>query len=253
MNNQPDVGIGTATSLQRRSLISALAIAGIVGPLLFVLIVIVQSVLQPDYGQVELPISALAAWPGGWLQSTNFFVFGILTIAFAIGLHLGVRPSRAGALGPALLVLSGVGLLIAGAFPWREVEGDFVVPAGHRLGAILSFLGAGSGLIVVSRRMAADPKWGGVATYALASGIAIVVLFVVTFALVMPPGAPLHSWGGFVQRVTLLVWFPCTVVLALTIHAPPPEPPVDGFPGRKILGQKPPRATALQDVDEGSV
>src|SRR5919205_2064605 len=136
MNNHPDVGIGAAPGLQRRSLISGLAIAGIVGPFLFVLIVIVQSVLHPDYSQLELPISALAAWSGGWLQSANFFVFGILTIAFAIGLHLGVRPSRAGALGPTLLMLSGVGLLIAGAFPWREVEGDFVVPAGHRPGGI---------------------------------------------------------------------------------------------------------------------
>ena len=217
MNNHPDVGIGTAPGLQRRSLISGLAIAGIVGPFLFVLIVIVQSVLHPDYGQLELPISALAAWPGGWLQSANFFVFGILTIAFAIGLHLGVRPSRAGALGPALLVLSGVALLIGATFPWREVGGGFVVPAGHRLGAILTFLGTGSGLIVVSRRMAADPRWRGVATYALASGIAIVVLFVATSALVIPPGAPLYSWAGLVQRVTLAVWFPCTVVLALRL------------------------------------
>jgi hypothetical membrane protein len=217
MNNQPDVGIGPAPSLQRRSVISVLATTGIVGPFLFVLIVIVQSLLHPDYSQVELPISALAAWPGGWVQSANFFVFGLLTIAFAIGLHLGVRPSRAGAIGPTLLVLSGVGLLIAGAFPWREVEGDFVVPAGHFLGALLSFLGTGSALIVLSRRMTADPRWRGVAPYTLGSGIAIVVLFVATFALVIPPSAPLHSLGGLVQRVTLAVWFPCTVVLALKL------------------------------------
>lgn len=203
--------------LERREIISALAVAGIASPIVFVLVVIVQSVLHPDYSQVKLPISALAAWPGGWVQNANFVVFGMLMIAYAIGLHLGVRPSRAGVIGPTLLVLSGVGLLIAGAFPWREVEGDFVVPAGHLLGALLSFLGAGIGLIVVSRRMAADPRWRGLATYALMSGIAIVVLFVATFALVIPPGAPLHSWGGLVQRVTLLVWFPCTVVLALRL------------------------------------
>jgi hypothetical protein len=63
----------------------------------------------------------------------------------------------------------------------------------------------------------ADPRWRGVATYGLASGIAIVALFVMTFALVVPPDAPLHSWGGLVQRVTLAVWFPRTVVLALRL------------------------------------
>ena len=198
-------------------MIAALAAAGIAGPIIFVLVVIVQSLLHPDYSQVKLPISALAAWPGGWLQSVNFVIFGLLMISFAIGLHLGVRPSRAGVIGPALLVLSGVGLMIAGFFPWRNANGDFVDLAGHLLGALLSFLGAGSGLIAVSRRMAADPRWRVVATYALASGIAIVILFVATFALVIPSGALLHSSGGLVQRVTLLVWFPCTVVLALRL------------------------------------
>ena len=210
-------GYRNCPGLERRSVIRLLATAGIVGPILFVMVVIVQSLLHPDYSQLELPISALAAWPGGWVQSVNFFVFGLLTIAYAIGLHLGVRQSRVGVLGPALLVLGGVGLLIAGIFPWREVEGDFVVPAGHLLGALLSFLGTGSGFIVLSRRMAADPRWRGVATYTLLSGIAIVVLFVVTFVLVIPPGAPLHSLGGLVQRLTLAVWFPCTVVLALKL------------------------------------
>ncbi len=203
--------------LERRQVVATLAVAGIAGPIMFVVVVAAQSLVHLDYSQVKLPISALAAWPGGWVQDANFVVFGLLTVLFAIGLHLGVRRKRAAVIGPGLLMLSGVGLLIAGAFPWKAVDGDFVVPAGHLLGALLVFLGTGSGFIVVSRRMAADPRWRGVATYALLSGIAIVALFVATFALVIPPGAPVHSWGGLVQRVTLAVWFPCTVVLALRL------------------------------------
>jgi len=210
-------GEGADYGLERRQVIAALAVAGIAGPLTFLLVVLVQSLLHPDYSQVALPISALAAWPGGWVQNVNFIVFGLLMIAYAIGLHLGVRPSRVGVIGPALLMLSGVGLIVAGLFPWRDIDGDFIVPAGHLLGALLSFLGAGTGFIVVSRRMAADPRWRSVATYALASGIAIAILFVATFALVIPPEAPLHSWGGLVQRVTIVVWFACTVILALRL------------------------------------
>jgi hypothetical membrane protein len=211
------VGEEPAQVSEWRAVVAALAAAGVAAPIVFTVIVIVQSLLHPDYSHVALPISALAAWPGGWVQNVNFVVFGLLMSAYAIGLHLGVRPNRGGVIGPSLLVLSGVGLMIAGSFPWRDVDGAFIVPVGHILGAFMSFLGAGSGLIVMSRRMTGDPRWRSVATYALTSGIAIAVLFLATFALAVPPDAPLHPWGGLPQRVTIAVWFPCTIILALRL------------------------------------
>ena len=49
----------------------ALALAGIIGPIWFTTLVVVQRWLLPDYSHVRLPISALAAWPTGWLQNVN--------------------------------------------------------------------------------------------------------------------------------------------------------------------------------------
>lgn len=193
---------------------ATLAIAGIAAPILFLALVIVQSVLQPDYSHLALPISALAAWPTGWIQNLNFYLFGVLMAAYAIGLHRGVHPSRRGVVGPVMLMLSGAGLVIAGIFPWRMVDGSLVVPAGHRVGAVFAFLGAGLGLIIVSRRMTTDPRWRGVAGYALASGLTIVALFVMTGVLSLPDDGPLHAWAGLLQRMVLGVWFPCTIVLA---------------------------------------
>jgi len=86
----------------------------------------------------------------------------------------------------------------------------------HR-GLLITFLGAGIGLIMMSRRMAGDPRWRRVTTYALATGIAVLMLLLAGAGLERPPGAPLHpSWGLF-QWVLLAVWFPCTVVLALRL------------------------------------
>lgn len=210
---KPGTQAGGRTSTAR-----VLALAGIAGPLLFTAAFILQGFLRPGYSHVAEPVSALATGPNGWIQDLNFLVWGPLMIAYAVGLHLGIRRSRYGLAGPALLVLSGIGLVVAGIFPARDATGAFSVGPGHLTGALLTFLGAGTGLIAISRRMTGDAQWRGAARYALACGIAIVVLFLVTVRLAVPEGAPLHDWVGLLQRATLAVWFPCTIFLALKLR-----------------------------------
>ena len=204
--------------LERGSMIAALAAAGIAGPIIFGVVGLVQSVLRQDHSLVEHPISALAAGNSDWIQNVNFLLFGLLMIAFAVGLHLGVRPCRWGVVGVAFLVLSGIGLVWGGVFPATDATGAFdETRVLHIPGFIMTFLGGGIGLIVMSRRMARDPRWQSVATYALATGIAMLVLILVGGGLVRPPGAPLHAWLGLFQWVLLAVWFPCTIILALRL------------------------------------
>jgi len=209
---------GASHVLERGSTIAALAAAGVAGPIIFAVVALVQSVLRQDHSLVEHPISALAAGTSGWVQNVNFLLFGLLMIAFAVGLHLGVRPSRWGWVGLAFLVLSGMGLMWGGVFPATDSTGAFdenrVL---HIPGFIMTFLGGGIGLVVMSRRMARDPRWKSVATYALATGITMLVLILVGGGLVRPPGAPLHAWFGLFQWVLLAVWFPCTIILALSL------------------------------------
>jgi hypothetical membrane protein len=218
--NKADVGVevGVAHGLERRSVIAALAIAGIAGPSIFAVLALLHSLLRSDHSLAAHPISALAAGTSGWVQNANFLLFGLLMIAYAIGLHLGVRQSRWGVVGVAFLVLSGVGLMWGGVFPATDATGAFdenrIL---HIPGFIMTFLGGGIGLIVMSRRMARDPRWRSLAIYALVTGIAMLVLILVGGGLVRPPGAPLHAWFGLFQWVLLAVWFPCTIVLALRL------------------------------------
>jgi hypothetical membrane protein len=208
---------GDAKIPEQRQVVPVLAAAGIVGPIVFTAVIVVQGLLHPDYSHVALPISALAARPGGWIQNVNFFLFGALFTAYAIGLHRGVRPSQGGALGPAFLVLSGVGSVVLGAFPWRDVGGSFIEPTGHVVGVFMCLLGAAIGFIVISRRLARDPHWQTIARYTLATGIAVVALFFAFGALAEAPDAPLHPWAGAVQRVMIALLFACTVSLGLRL------------------------------------
>jgi hypothetical membrane protein len=193
------------------AVMQTLAIAGIVAPLWFTALVLLQSLMQPDYSHVALPISALAAWPAGWLQNLNFIGFGLLMSAYALGLHRSLRPMRGGGIGLALLLVSGAGIVLAGVFAWSRVGADFVVPTGHLVAAVMSFLGAALGFIVMARRMAGDPRWRDIAGYTAVSGVAMLVLFVVVGRLAMPDEAPLHRWAGLGQRLIVLVWFACTI------------------------------------------
>jgi hypothetical membrane protein len=200
--------------------ISLLAWAGIVGPVLFTATFMAQEAFRTDeYSPIAEPVSALEAGPNGWVQQVNFVVFGLLTIAFAVGLHRGLRRTRAGVLGPALLFVSGIGLLLAAIFPLREdAAGVTYDPGGHIVAGLTFFLSSAVGLIVVSRRLARDPKWRNIATYTLAAGTLALAGFFVMGALVMPDDAPLHDWAGLAQRaLIILVLFPCRIVLSLRL------------------------------------
>ena len=204
----------------RRSLVLA-AWAGIIGPLLFTAAFLVQERFRVnEYSPIAEPVSALEAGPNGWIQQVNFVVFGLLTIAFAVGLHRGLRPTRAGIAGPALIAVSGIGSVLAAAFPLREdAAGVTYDPGGHIVGGLMFFVTSAVGLIVLSRRVANDAQWSGLATYTLVAGITALAGFVAGGVLVMPDDAPLHEWAGLFQRaLILLVVFPCRVVLSFRLR-----------------------------------
>lgn len=137
----------------------------------------------------------------------------LLQFGFAVGLHRGLRPTRAGIAGPALLAVSGVGLLLAAIFPLREdAAGVTYDPGGHIVADVVFFLTSALGLIVLSRRLARDPRWRSLATHTPVAGAVALAGFVVAGRFVMPDDAPLHDWVGLAQRLLiLLAVFPCRI------------------------------------------
>jgi hypothetical membrane protein len=199
------------------SWVARLAWAGIIGPVLFTATFVAQEASRTDeFNPLAETVSALEAGPNGWVQQVNFVVFGLLTIAFAVGLNLGLRRTRFGLLGPALLLASGIGLLLAAGFPLKEdAAGVTYDPGGHRIAGSIFFLASAVGLIVLSRRLARDPSWRSLATYSLAAGVVSLLGFVAMGMLVMPDDAPLHEWAGLAQRMLIVVvLFPCRVALS---------------------------------------
>ena len=84
----------------RRRVHAGLGWAGIVGPLLFTAVFLVQEAFRrEEYDPLAEPVSALEAGPAGWIQQVNFVILGVLTIGHAIGQHAGMLPTRRGVAG----------------------------------------------------------------------------------------------------------------------------------------------------------
>jgi hypothetical membrane protein len=195
-----------------------LALAGIIGPLWSTTLIVVQGALHPDYSHVKMPISALAAWPTGWIQNLNFYISGVLILLFIVGLNGAVRPTPRGRAGFALLLIGGMALMMNGVFPWKMIDGVPTEPPAHAASAITTFAATGVGMIVFSRRMNADARWRRHAAYTLWSGIVVLILFVIVGFFAVDNGAPLHEWTGLIQRILVGVWLSWMIVLALALR-----------------------------------
>jgi len=94
------------------------ALCGVIAPVFFTVMVIVEGFLVTGYSHMTQQMSDLGAYSlyGSYalLQNLNFFVFGILVIMFAIGLRQGVPASRAIATS---LGLFGFMFFLLGGFP----------------------------------------------------------------------------------------------------------------------------------------
>lgn len=217
MNKVTSTRVVTST---RSDLMRWAALAGIAGPVLFALGFLAQEQLRrSEYDPVSEIVSALEAGPHGWIQQVNFVVFGVLTMIFAVGLHRGLVPSRAGIVGPVALFTSGAASVLAAVFPLREdATGATYDPGGHQVAGTLFFASSFIALVALSRRCAADPRWRDLAGWVLAAGVLAALSFPLMGALVIPDDAPLHDWAGLAQRVIVLVFlFPARVVLAVRL------------------------------------
>src|SRR5262245_53006392 len=90
--------------------------AGVVGPLLFIIVFFVEGFTRPGYSQTRNFVSQLATGETGWLQVVNFLVCGTLVLLFVVGLRQTLAGTR-GAIGaPVFLGLYALSLFVAGVF-----------------------------------------------------------------------------------------------------------------------------------------
>lgn len=93
----------------------ALLLSGVVlGPLFYTLVVF-QMITRTGFDITRQPLSLLALGDGGWLQTANFILTGVLGLVFAVGLF-GLGKGTVGAVSAVFVAVFGLGIILAGVF-----------------------------------------------------------------------------------------------------------------------------------------
>ena len=206
----------------------AAALAGILGPALFVTVLLALTALQYDFmlGIGWRPLAEPAgAWPSGLalgpygaLQDATFVVSGLLLMLFAMGLHFGVGETRGLGAGTALLFMAGMAMAL------MSFETDSIQRVGprslhglvHDAAFVLFILAMLAALFTLWRWFRKRLRWRGHASYTLATGMLAMLLLVL-------PGVAYYLF-----IVTLLAWI---FVTGLRLWSS--QPPATSLPHRR--------------------
>lgn len=204
-----DESHSSASSIQRdKSWAQWLALAGVAGPMIFVIGFTVAGLLRPGYSPIREVVSALGVGANAWLQNSIFGVFGALLILFSIGLYYQLHPVTRGRwllIGCLLLLIGGAGMALSGIFTEE--------PATHPLHIICGFsLGFASPIVaffLFGRHLETVKGWRGYGRYSLLTGIVSTLLLLFSFVVY----GPRFHIGGLIVRILVLEVFAWHVIM----------------------------------------
>ena len=162
------------------SALSLLAFCGIIGPILYTIVVFTLGFLRPGYDHIAQSMSELGEVgdPNAIIMNTvGFPLSGLLLITFAFGLHRGLSESEGSRIGPALIAISGVGLILTGIFPCDPscVDVSFTGRM-HSICAMIPAFGMMFAPLAISQRLDKDSRWQNYRSYSIVTGIITAII-----------------------------------------------------------------------------
>jgi len=202
---------------------------GAIGPLLFIIVLLIEGATRPGYSAWHNYGSSLSLSDQGWMQIANFLVCGLLTLGFAIGLRQVLRTGRGSVWGPFLLGIFSMALIVAGLF---VTDPSLGYPPGthgggpqtlhgtiHGLAGLVAFSSLAIAIFVMPRRFAGDPDWKGWAIYSNVTGVLVIVFFIAstTVSALDESGVLPGSPTGLFQRIAIIAGWGWIALLAIRL------------------------------------
>src|SRR5689334_18750546 len=180
------------TRTRNYPLLSRLLITGgAIGPLLLMVVILIEGATRPGYNAWSMAASSLSLTDQGWTQITNFIISGLLIFGFAFGLRFWLRGGRGATWGPILIAAVGIALIIAGIFvtdaalgyPPGTPPGPSIHMTLHGAlhwyaGGLIVFTALPACCFVLARRFASDARGKSWMLYSIVSGVLMLAFFV---------------------------------------------------------------------------
>lgn len=212
-----------APARERSDAVRVGAWAGILAPVVFLGVSIVEGLLRPGYDMVGMFISALAMGPRGGIQIASFLVTGLLILLLACGVAAKFKTGKASRLGPILLGIIAVALFFSGPFVMDPVD----VPAAemsthsrlHYFFGAFFFTLAPATCFVFWQRFRSDPDWKALEWWTLAAGVIATMSMILLFSAARAPDPPnaLNAYVGLIQRGIVFPFFLCVLAFSLRL------------------------------------
>lgn len=163
-----------------RSQTQRLLLATGFGGLLFIAAYVILGALAPNYNSVRETISALEFTTLSLAQRINFFVFGLLLCAFAVGLRFELNHGRGARLIPLFQLVSGIAVI-----------GDalFIHDPLHLVCDLIAFNSSLVVLLLFAWQFRNDVHWTGWSFYSIATAL-IMMVFLTAFGFANHVGGP---------------------------------------------------------------
>lgn len=201
--------------------LSLLAICGIIGPVLYTIVVITLGLLRLEYNHVTQSMSELGEFGASnaiIMNTAGFTLLGLMMIIFAFGLHRGINEGKGSKIGPALVAVSGSGLVLSGIFPCDPGCVDVsMVGIMHSVFATIAAFAMMFAPLIFAQRLNKDILWQGYRFYSIVTGVVTAIISTVYGFNIFEP------WKGALQRASMgvpLLWMEVMAIKLLRLaHA----------------------------------
>ncbi len=185
--------------------------AGIIGPIIYALVLFTLGALEPGYNPITQSMSELGDVdaPYGIIMNTlGFPLLGINFLLFAVGIHWNLSEGQGTRIGPFMIALSGVFLILTGIFRCDAGCVDVtVVGILHSLFATLAALVMIPVPLAIIPSIYSNPSWR---QYIWFSWLVVILTGLFSMLYIFPE---FQTYEGLLQRLGIsgpLVWMVVT-------------------------------------------